>query len=666
MTLRPDPRLGTTLGPYRIEAVLGRGGMGVVYLAEQVRLGRKVALKILPPELAEDEVFRARFVRESQMAAAIDDPNILPIYEAGEADGAFFLAMRYVEGTDLEKRLAAGPLEPREAVRLLGQVASALDAAHARGLVHRDVKPANILIAPAPGDERGDHVYLADFGLTKYREEATALTRAGTLLGTLDYMAPEQMEGRQLDGTTDQYALAAIAFRALTGRLPFVRDNEVALITAHLKDPPPSASGIRVDLPPAVDPVLARAMAKDPAVRYPTCSAFVAALREAVGGPATGAYDIQPRPGRASRRAALLVGVLALLSVGLGGVLLRGAAPNPSASPSGAGASATPDPSAYPNGDEATLLGKLPQDIARSCTRGSYELVKSDAGGAQARPLANVRCTIGSSGAKRVEALQLRESSVVTADSVVAQAAAEHAAPSGDCGVDAPALGTWSIASTEIGAVACFNDGNDAVIEWAYQNQDLLLIVYRSNQDEKALLDWWLTERDLIGTAGLPSASEEPYPNAAEAALLAELPAALATACGRGSYALLVTDQNGLSIRPIASISCTQPTGSGPNLLELRAITPSADITVGAVIAATARSYGSPPGDCASTGRAQGRWSIADRDVGAIVCYRDAQPHAIIDWTYDANQILARVRAPDADESALYAWWAANARFIAP
>ncbi len=161
----PDPRIGTDLGPYRIERVIGRGGMGVVYLAEQPSLGRKVALKILPPELAEDADFRARFISESKMAAAIDDPNILPIHEAGEIDGVLFIAMRYVEGSDLEQRLRAGAIEPREVIHLLSQVASALDAAHARGLIHRDVKPANILVAASPGDGRGEHAYLADFGL---------------------------------------------------------------------------------------------------------------------------------------------------------------------------------------------------------------------------------------------------------------------------------------------------------------------------------------------------------------------------------------------------------------------------------------------------------------------------------------------------------------------
>ena len=174
------------------------------------------------------------------------------------------------------------PWSSTTSIHLLGQVASALDSAHAQGLVHRDVKPANILIAGARDDERGEHAYLADFGLTRSRGLDTSLTRAGTLVGTLDYMAPEQLEGRDLEGAADQYSLAAVAFRALTGRLAFPRDSEVALISAHLKEPPPSAHELRPDLPAAVDAVIARGMAKAPADRYPSCAAFMADLRTAL------------------------------------------------------------------------------------------------------------------------------------------------------------------------------------------------------------------------------------------------------------------------------------------------------------------------------------------------------------------------------------------------
>ena len=287
-TPRPDPRLGTELGPYRIEAVIGRGGMGVVYLAEQARLGRKVALKIVSPEFSDDPKARARFLRESQMAAAIDHPNILPIYEADEADGVLFIAMRLVEGTDLAARLAGGPLDARAATAILAQVAGALDAAHARGLVHRDVKPANILLSPGAGADQGDHAYLTDFGLTKRGGSETSLTAAGGFAGTLAYIAPEQVDGREIDGRADQYSLACMAFECLTGSVPFVRETDIATAMAHIKDPPPSALARQPTLPAGVDAVLARGMAKAPDDRYPTCGAFLADLRGALG--LTGSY----------------------------------------------------------------------------------------------------------------------------------------------------------------------------------------------------------------------------------------------------------------------------------------------------------------------------------------------------------------------------------------
>jgi hypothetical protein len=278
-----DARIGSELAGYRIEVAIGRGGMGVVYRAEQLRLGRKVALKLLAPELAENQGFRARFEHESRLAAALDHPNIVPLFEAGEADGLLFISMRYVEGTDLRALLSKhGRLEPERALAIAAQVGSALDAAHMRGLVHRDVKPGNILIAEGAAPGVPEHCYLTDFGLTKDTSSPVELTATGTFVGTIDYIAPEQIEGAKPDGRGDQYALACVLFECLTGHPPFPRDEEISVMWAHLQDEPPTVTAARPELAPAVDAVIAQALSKAPKARYATCSAMVAAARAAL------------------------------------------------------------------------------------------------------------------------------------------------------------------------------------------------------------------------------------------------------------------------------------------------------------------------------------------------------------------------------------------------
>jgi WD40 repeat protein len=276
-------RPGSQLAGYRLEAQVGKGGMAVVFRARDERLGRAVALKILPPWLTEDEAFQRRFVAESRAAAAVDDPYIIPVYEAGEAGGVLFIAMRFVQGGDLGQVLRReGALAPARAMGFISPVASALDAAHAAGLVHRDVKPANILVDARPGWP--EHVYLSDFGISKgAMSSSSGLTAAGRWVGTAPYVAPEQIQGRPVDGRADQYALACVTYQLLTGTVPFERDDEIALVYAHLSDPPPSLSSKRPDLPLAADQVLAKAMAKVPEKRYGSCREFAGALRQALG-----------------------------------------------------------------------------------------------------------------------------------------------------------------------------------------------------------------------------------------------------------------------------------------------------------------------------------------------------------------------------------------------
>jgi serine/threonine protein kinase/Tol biopolymer transport system component len=279
-----DPRLGTSLSHYRLDEQIGRGGMGVVYLAFDQRLDRRVAVKVMASEMADDPSFRERFQREARMAAAIDHPNIIPIYDTGEEGSVLFLVMRYLQGTDLGNLLRdEGPLPEGRAVSVLGQVAGALDAAHEDGLVHRDVKPANILIAARPGPAATDRVYLTDFGLTKrFSDASNALTMTGHFVGTIDYVAPEQVQGGTIDGRADQYSLACVAFECLTGNVPFSTTSGVATLIAHIQEPPPRVTERRPDLTTQVDAALAKAMAKEPDDRFATCDAFVEALAAAM------------------------------------------------------------------------------------------------------------------------------------------------------------------------------------------------------------------------------------------------------------------------------------------------------------------------------------------------------------------------------------------------
>jgi DNA-binding beta-propeller fold protein YncE/predicted Ser/Thr protein kinase len=266
-----DARLDSLVAGYRVERLLGRGGMGAVYLADDVQLGRKVALKLLVPELSEDASFRERFLRESRIAAGMEHPNVVPIYQAGDADGTLFIAMRYVEGTDLKRLLAdVGRLDSATIASVASQVAAALDAAHRRGLVHRDVKPGNVLLA-ADG-----HVYLSDFGLTKQTASQSGLTATGQLVGTLDYVAPEQIQGQPVDGRADVYSLACLLHECLTGTPPFRRETDVATLWAHIQDQPLTTGDTRVDA------VLAKGLAKTPDARHSTAGELADDLRHAI------------------------------------------------------------------------------------------------------------------------------------------------------------------------------------------------------------------------------------------------------------------------------------------------------------------------------------------------------------------------------------------------
>lgn len=288
-----DPEV---IGHYRLLAPIAEGSMGKVYLVEHEVTRRKLALKLLRPEMFGDERARQRFLQEAQ-GAGIEHPNLIQITDAGEDDGRLYIVMRYVRGADLGKTLRSGPLSPEAAANVLSQIASALDASHAARLIHRDVKPSNILVTSEDDPEGTGHAFLCDFGITK-DAAGPALTQTGFAPGTRAYMAPELFKGRDIAGTSDQYALACVAFETLTGRRPFEAVTEEALMYQHLSEDPPAASSVNRRLGPEIDSVLAKAMAKDPSSRYPTCVAFTDALRDAIEamGPSEPPADVSETP----------------------------------------------------------------------------------------------------------------------------------------------------------------------------------------------------------------------------------------------------------------------------------------------------------------------------------------------------------------------------------
>jgi serine/threonine-protein kinase len=356
--MQADPRVGTELAGHRIEAVVGRGAMAVVYLARHLQLGRQVALKVLDPALAEDAAFRERFIRECRAAAALDHPNIVTVYDAGEADGVLYLSMRYVEGTDLERLLEVEEyLAADVAISIVTRCAAALDAAHAEGLVHGGVVPAAILLER--GWESGGRVFLTDFGIAKHVAATTRLTRSGSFAGTVDYVAPEQIRGESdLDARADVYSLGCVLYRSLAGEVPFPRESELVTIYAHLEDPPPLPSHVGRDLPAAMDRVIERALAKSREERYATCLDLVNAAGAAVG-PTTSASPLAedalaPLPSERRSLAGSRNGASVLRYAGIAGVALlivvaaalfagtKGSGPVPTPSPANPGVVAVP------------------------------------------------------------------------------------------------------------------------------------------------------------------------------------------------------------------------------------------------------------------------------------------------------------------------------------
>jgi DNA-binding beta-propeller fold protein YncE len=336
---------GTVLGGCRVDAVVGKGGMGVVYRARQLDLDRDVALKVISPELVEDARTRARFLSEARAAGAVEHPNVVPVHGVGIAEGRAYLVMRYVAGEDLRALVRRdGPLGPAHAARVAAQLGDALDAIHHAGYVHRDVKPQNVML------DRAGHVYLLDFGLAKHALATAGPTRSDQWVGTLDYVAPEQIRGEPADARADVYALGGVLYFMLTGQVPFERDGDEAKLWAHLVEEPPRPSAVQPDLPAALDAVVQRALAKDPDRRYPSAGDLGRAAQAATGGGgdtsrervvARGAAAPRsqrrrsaattlpsPRPRRRRGRIAALAGLAAVAAAGLAAVTLLGGEPD--------------------------------------------------------------------------------------------------------------------------------------------------------------------------------------------------------------------------------------------------------------------------------------------------------------------------------------------------
>jgi Protein kinase domain len=527
-----DMSVGTTFNGYRITSVLGRGGMSVVYGAEHLRLGRAVALKVLAHSLASDETFRERFSRESQLAASLDHPNIIPIYDAGEAEGFFYIAMRHVEGCDLGTLIEQeGPLSLGQTLFYIEQVSSALDQAHEQGLIHRDVKPANVLIA-----RPSDRVFLTDFGIVK-QLSTKGLTKPAFFLGTYEYSAPEQIEGKDVDRRTDLYALGCILYECLSAEPPFKGDTESSLIKAHLNDPPPRLSAKRPDVPLAVTDIIATAMAKKKEDRYATCGDFVRALRavalgtttgpsaapapatvhasavgmggggDGQGGPPTGSPLPEPTGKQGprtvtvtGRRIAALAAALALVIGGIVlGFLLLGGDDDGGGGTVAGDTTTTQTTTTRKATVSNTILGIVPRDITNNCktaeTReGAAETVDCSSQGVEFFPTLELSFFNDSASLREVYDQLKSEQNVTESDF----GRCDRAAWEGE--------GEWKHQSGKVGGRRfCKFEGSEAVIYWTHErlgqasHRDMLGIARTDELAVDQLTNWFRFWKELIG-----------------------------------------------------------------------------------------------------------------------------------------------------------------------
>jgi serine/threonine-protein kinase len=500
--------IGRTLEGYRIEAELGRGGQAVVYRATQLSLQRQVALKVVAPGLGLDPGFIDRFRREGVSAARLDHPHVVPVYEAGESEGLAFLAMKLVDGPTLDGLVRQEGLLPRPRVlALLDQVARALDYAASHGLVHRDVKPANILVGP------GDHAYLSDFGLTKALESTSALTQSGSWMGTLEYIAPEQVAGREVTPAADRYALGVIAYELLTGRSPFPREERAAVMYAHLHDAPVPPSQVRPELGAAVDAALARALAKEPDDRPATAVGLVDDLRRALVGtapveaqpaaptvvgtaaptqagtvPPLVASPTSPRkpPSRkvlwgvgAGVAASVAAVVVVIATAGGGGANepLRTVTIQPATEASGTTTS-TDD---FPTLDEAALVDKVPAGAQGSCGR-------TDPSAQAVGAVVSIRCSLRGQLVYYEQFLTPEETRSYYALFIEGQ---DLTRGEGTCPGTARGESTYDQGGDDLGRVACSPLGGSPSVVWTHEPLRVVATMVAIEGTPKKLLALW-------------------------------------------------------------------------------------------------------------------------------------------------------------------------------
>ena len=528
------PQVGTDFAGYRLEELIGRGGMSIVYRAQHLRLERTVALKLLMPELSADPSFRERFTRESRLAASLDHPNVIPIYEAGDENGVFYIAMRFVGGSTLKHVLETdGPLPADRTASIIGQVASALNAAHEeKNLVHRDVKPPNILVVPGHGADGGDHVYLSDFGIAKQRA-AGGLTKTGMFVGTADYAAPEQIEGRELDRRADVYALGCVLYETLTGTPTYEKDSEVALMYAHLLEPPPQVTHKRPDLSPEIDGVVAKAMAKSPDDRYATTPEFATAMRKALTGTGTSRTGTQHVP-RVQPTVATGGAAAAAAAAQEAAPPPSAQAPPPSAPPSPAAEGSPPSRrkpwmvpvaiiilliiiggivgavlgltggSSSTKAEDSLLAAVVPTEVANACTTQKVpegKAVETDICTPSANAAASFPDNLKLSFFKPGNALLDAYDSEVSKSGVKKN--------SGNCSrSEWKGEGTWIHSDQKFGGHrVCYVDGNgDSVIAWTHEKKgsdnhaDMLAVASEPGRGNSSrLFGWWNTYHQLIG-----------------------------------------------------------------------------------------------------------------------------------------------------------------------